>query len=149
MSVETVIYPLAFFLSSLLLGGVTVGMLIGHWYLIDTGQSLDPFIRIYKFFVYALAAQCLFYLVASLLLFFAGNAASVTGVEERVNVGAQAGRAIERRARARGGRRRRRFGRRGHGLAGRRRRGHGRWGHRAATGRQAHDHHPAHDPAKS
>ncbi len=54
LSVETVIYPVAFFLSSLLLGGVTVGMLIGHWYLIDTGQSLEPFIRIYKFFIYAL-----------------------------------------------------------------------------------------------
>src|SRR5689334_8032720 len=45
-SIESALYPTAFFLSALLLGGVTVGMLIGHWYLIDTGQSLEPFIRI-------------------------------------------------------------------------------------------------------
>ena len=49
-AIESMIYPAAFFLSSLLLGSVTVGMLIGHWYLIDTGQSLAPFMRIYKFF---------------------------------------------------------------------------------------------------
>ena len=81
LSVETIIYSAAFFLSSLLLGGVTVGMLIGHWYLIDTGQSLDPFIRIYKFFVYALAGQWLFYLVAPLLLYLSGTAASVAGLD--------------------------------------------------------------------
>lgn len=66
-SVETVVYPLAFFLSALLLGSVTVGMLIGHWYLIDTGQSLDPFIRIFRFFVIALIVQG----SVSLLSFFA------------------------------------------------------------------------------
>ncbi len=81
LAVESVIYPAAFFLSSLLLGSVTVGMLIGHWYLIDTGQSLDPFIRIYKFFVYALAAQCLFYLIAPLGLHLAGSAASLNGLQ--------------------------------------------------------------------
>jgi len=81
LSVETLVYPAAFFISALLLGGVTVGMLIGHWYLIDTGQSLEPFIRIYKFFVYALAAQCIFYFLAPLLLHFAGNAASVAGLD--------------------------------------------------------------------
>lgn len=80
LAVETIIYPTAFFLSSLLLGGVTVGMLIGHWYLIDTGQSLEPFIRIYKFFVYALAAQCIFYLLAPLALYWVGNPASQTGL---------------------------------------------------------------------
>jgi len=81
ISVETLVYPAAFFLSALLLGGVTVGMLIGHWYLIDTGQSLEPFIRIYKFFVYTLGAQCLFYLLAPLLLHSAGNATSVAGLD--------------------------------------------------------------------
>jgi len=81
LAVESLIYPAAFFLSALLLGSVTVGMLIGHWYLIDTGQSLDPFIRIYKFFVYALVAQCLFYLLAPLGLYFAGSAASQKGLQ--------------------------------------------------------------------
>src|SRR5215467_9772658 len=60
LSLETLIYPAGFFLSALLLGSVTVGMLIGHWYLIDTGQSLNPFIRVYKFFVIALIAQSVF-----------------------------------------------------------------------------------------
>jgi hypothetical protein len=81
LAVESVIYPAAFFLSSLLLGSVTVGMLIGHWYLIDTGQSLDPFIRIYKFFVYALAAQCLFYFLAPLALYLAGSTSSLKGLQ--------------------------------------------------------------------
>jgi hypothetical protein len=61
-SIETVLFPLSFFLSSLLLGSVTVGMLLGHWYLIDTGQTLEPFVRIYKFFVVTVIAQCLFLL---------------------------------------------------------------------------------------
>lgn len=80
-SVESLIYPTAFFLSSLLLGGVTVGMLIGHWYLIDTGQSLEPFIRIYKFFVYALIAQCIFYLIAPAALYLLGDPASQKGLQ--------------------------------------------------------------------
>lgn len=68
ISLETAVYPAAFFLSALLLGSVTVGMLIGHWYLIDTGQSLEPFLRIYKFFVMTLVAQCLCFLIATLAL---------------------------------------------------------------------------------
>lgn len=81
VSVETLIYPAAFFLSALLLGSVTVGMLIGHWYLIDTGQSLDPFIRIFKFFVAALISQSVFFLLAPLLLYILGAPASVTALE--------------------------------------------------------------------
>ena len=80
-AIESMIYPAAFFLSSLLLGSVTVGMLIGHWYLIDTGQSLAPFMRIYKFFVYALIAQCVFYLLAPPALYLGGSDASVKGLE--------------------------------------------------------------------
>jgi hypothetical protein len=80
-SVESVAYPAAFLLSSLLLGGVTVGMLIGHWYLIDTGQSLEPFVRIYKFFVITLAAQCIFFTVAPLALYFVGSPQSQSGLE--------------------------------------------------------------------
>jgi hypothetical protein len=72
-SIETVIYPTAFFLSSLLLGSVTIGMLIGHWYLIDTGQSLEPFVRIFKFFVVALIVQCVFIAFATLALYLLGT----------------------------------------------------------------------------
>ena len=80
-SLETFIYPVSFFLSALVLGNVTVGMLIGHWYLIDTGQTLDPFVRIYKFFVAALIAQSAFYWVSAPLLFFFGSPQSLTGLE--------------------------------------------------------------------
>jgi hypothetical protein len=80
-SIETVVYPLSFFLSALLLGSVTVGMLIGHWYLIDTGQTLDPFVRIFKFFVISLAVQSGFSLVAFLSLHFLGTDQSVVEIE--------------------------------------------------------------------
>jgi hypothetical protein len=80
-SVETFLYPLGFFLSSLLLGTVTVGMLIGHWYLIDTGQSLDPFVRLYKFFVATLVAQTLFLVVSPALLYIFGTSGTVTSLE--------------------------------------------------------------------
>lgn len=79
-SVESIVYPATFLLSSLLLGGVTVGMLIGHWYLIDTGQSLEPFIRIYKFFVITLVVQCLLFALAPLALYFLGSAQSHAGM---------------------------------------------------------------------
>jgi hypothetical protein len=77
-SFETVIYPLSFSLSALLLGGVTVGMLIGHWYLIDTGQSIEPFIRIFKFFFVSLIAQTLFLLTLPVLLYLLGDPKTVT-----------------------------------------------------------------------
>jgi hypothetical protein len=80
-SLETLVYPLSFFLSALLLGGVTVGMLIGHWYLIDTGQSIEPFVRIFKFFFTFLVAQTIFFWVAILLLYFAGTPAVLAGLK--------------------------------------------------------------------
>jgi len=79
-SLETLVYPAGFFLSALLLGSVTVGMLIGHWYLIDTGQSLEPFIRIYRFFVQTLVLQCLFFALAPLGLYFLGRPESIAGL---------------------------------------------------------------------
>jgi len=73
LSLESLMYPASFLLSALLLGSVTVGMLIGHWYLIDTGQSLVPFIRIYKFFVVALIVQTALFWFSAPLLFFLGS----------------------------------------------------------------------------
>ncbi len=81
LSVETIIYSISFLCSSLLLGSVTVGMLIGHWYLIDTGQSLDPFMRVYKFFVIALIVQGLSVLIALPALYFLGSVPSVAAIE--------------------------------------------------------------------
>jgi hypothetical protein len=80
-SIESIVYPANFFLSSLLLGSVTVGMLIGHWYLIDTGQSLDPFIRIYKIFVFSLIAQCMFVALSWLTLNIFGTPQSIIAME--------------------------------------------------------------------
>src|SRR6185295_8662385 len=57
LSVETVLYPVSFMISALVLGSVTAGMLLGHWYLIDRELSIDPFRRILRFFVVMLAAQ--------------------------------------------------------------------------------------------
>ena len=82
LSVETLVYLSLFFVSALLLGGVTVGMLIGHWYLIDTGQSLDPFIRIFKFFVFSLIAQCVLFALCPLLLHFFGVPTTVKAMEQ-------------------------------------------------------------------
>lgn len=81
LSVETVVYSSMFFLSAMLLGSVTVGMLMGHWYLIDTGQSLAPFIRLYKFFVVSLSAQCVLLTIAPLALYYLGNSESVRNLE--------------------------------------------------------------------
>ncbi len=76
-SVEAVVYPASFVFSALLLGGVTVGMLIGHWYLIDTGQTIEPFVRIFKFFFFALMAQTLFFLLLPALLYCFGTPETV------------------------------------------------------------------------
>jgi hypothetical protein len=81
LSWEILLYPLSFFLSALLLGSVTVGMLIGHWYLIDTGQSIDPFVRIYKFFVAALLVQSAFIVLSVLLIYFAGAPNSMASLK--------------------------------------------------------------------
>jgi len=81
-SLETLLYPASFFLSALLLGGVTVGMLIGHWYLIDTGQSIEPFIRIFKFFFVALLLQTFFFLLLPVFLYFFGSPNTVRHLHE-------------------------------------------------------------------
>jgi hypothetical protein len=81
VSAETIVFPMAFLLSAGLLGSVTVGMLIGHWYLIDTGQSLEPFVRLYKFFVITLILQCVYFALAPMALYFLGTADSVAGME--------------------------------------------------------------------
>jgi hypothetical protein len=81
-SLEAFIFPASFLLAALLLGSVTVGMLLGHWYLIDTGQTLDPFIRIYRFFFTALVAQCLFLLLAAIVLYSFGSEKTVEGLNQ-------------------------------------------------------------------
>ena len=78
--VEAVFLPVSFVVSSLLLGAVTVGMLIGHWYLIETGQSLEPFLRVFRFFVAMLVVQTGLEAVAAALLYLFGAAHTVATV---------------------------------------------------------------------
>jgi len=55
--VAIVLYPLAVVSSALVLGAVTTGMLLGHWYLIDVGLSLEPLERLFRYFVAVLVLQ--------------------------------------------------------------------------------------------
>jgi hypothetical protein len=80
-SFETLLYPLSFFLSALLLGSVTVGMLIGHWYLIDTGQSLEPFMRVFRFFIVVLVTQSFFFIILPLVLYYFGSSTTMVGLK--------------------------------------------------------------------
>ncbi len=53
----TALYPLAVVSGALVLGAVATGMLLGHWYLIDVGLSLDPLERLFRYFVAVLMLQ--------------------------------------------------------------------------------------------
>jgi hypothetical protein len=82
LSFEALYFPISFFLSSLLLGSVTVGMLLGHWYLIDTGQTLEPFIRIYRFFFITLIAQCGVLLFSPAAFFLLGSGTTFNSLRQ-------------------------------------------------------------------
>lgn len=51
------LFPLAFIVNALVLGGVATGMLLGHWYLIDLGLSIEPLRRLLRYFVRLLVLQ--------------------------------------------------------------------------------------------
>ena len=57
LSPATLLYPLAFLTAALVLGGVANGMLLGHWYLIDLGLSIEPMRRLFRYCVAALVIQ--------------------------------------------------------------------------------------------
>jgi hypothetical protein len=73
LSVEAVIYPLSFLISAIVLGGVSTGMLLGHWYLIDHDLSIDPFRRLFRFFVNSLIAQTVVFAIAGAMLMRFGS----------------------------------------------------------------------------
>ena len=50
-------YPLPFLTAAASLGAVATGMLLGHWYLIDLGLSIDPLARLLRFFMWATAVH--------------------------------------------------------------------------------------------
>ncbi len=53
----TLLYPLAVVTGALVLGAVATGMLLGHWYLIDLGLSIEPLERLFRYFVAVLLVQ--------------------------------------------------------------------------------------------
>lgn len=57
LSPATILYPLAFLTAALVLGGVANGMLLGHWYLIDLGLSIEPMRRLFRYCVAVLLIQ--------------------------------------------------------------------------------------------
>ncbi len=57
LSVEAVLYPLSFIVAALLLGAVTTGMLLGHWYLIDPNLPVDYLRTIVRLLGIALIAE--------------------------------------------------------------------------------------------
>jgi hypothetical protein len=63
LSPATLLYPLAFTSEALSLGAVATGMLLGHWYLIDLGLSIEPLRRLFRYLIAVLLLQ-----VAVLLL---------------------------------------------------------------------------------
>jgi hypothetical protein len=76
LSLEAVFYPLQLIVGALLLGAVTTGMLLGHWYLIDRELSIEPFRQLFAFFVAVLGVQAGFSLVFVLAILVGGSEAS-------------------------------------------------------------------------
>lgn len=70
---EAVLFPIGVVVGALLLGVVTAGMLLGHWYLIDRGLSIEPFRIMHAFYTGLLAVQIVTLPLCALLLYFAGT----------------------------------------------------------------------------
>jgi len=77
VALATLLYPISFVASALVLGAVTTGMLLGHWYLIDHDLSIDPFRNVFRFFVGTLVAQAAVFVLASGLLALDGASAAM------------------------------------------------------------------------
>jgi hypothetical protein len=82
ISIETVLYPLSFLTSALLLGSVATGLSLGHWYLIELGLPLDPFRRVFKFYVGTLVVHLSILLLGMGLLLVAGREASLSSLSD-------------------------------------------------------------------
>jgi hypothetical protein len=67
-------YALPFFTGAMMLGSVATGMLLGHWYLIDLGLSIDPLVRLHRFFVRATVLHLLALLVLPAVAWASGPA---------------------------------------------------------------------------
>ncbi|GIW41004.1 MAG: hypothetical protein KatS3mg076_1581 [Candidatus Binatia bacterium] len=76
LSVESFFYPLSFAFSAAVLGTVSGGMMLGHWYLIDPGLSLEPLERFLRLFRASLLWQALTTAAGLGLLAVAGSDAA-------------------------------------------------------------------------
>jgi DMSO reductase anchor subunit len=81
LSFETVLFPLSFLLSALLLGAAASGMLLGHWYLIDRDLSLDPLNRTQAVYQRTLTVQAAVLVATAVLLGVAGAPPARAGVQ--------------------------------------------------------------------
>lgn len=61
------------------LGGVTSGMLIGHWYLIDPGMEIEPFHKCFRFFVGSLVAEVVVVVLVLGVTVASGDGAALDG----------------------------------------------------------------------
>jgi hypothetical protein len=81
-SLESILYPASFCVSALLLGATANGMLLGHWYLIDVGMPLAPFVRMWRLYRASLVLQLAMLALSLLLLELAGSSASANALHE-------------------------------------------------------------------
>ena len=82
LSLESILYPASFIAAALLLGAVTTGMLLGHWYLIDQELSIDPFRNMFRFFAIMLIVQAALLLAGSALIGVGGSEPSWSGLRD-------------------------------------------------------------------
>ncbi len=80
-SVESLLYPLSFLVSALMLGATVTGMLLGHWYLIDVGMPLGPLIRIWQLYRTSLLVQLGTLATCLLALSLMGAAPTTTALQ--------------------------------------------------------------------
>ncbi len=80
-SLETVLYPTSFLVSALLLGATASGMLLGHWYLIDVGMPLTPFVRIWRLYRASLLLQLATLTLSLVLLQLCGRAPTLAAMQ--------------------------------------------------------------------
>ena len=84
LSPAAVLYPLAFVTGALALGAVATGMLLGHWYLIDLGLSLDPMRRLFRYFVTVVVLHVGVLVVTIVVMALAPGGAADLAERERV-----------------------------------------------------------------
>jgi hypothetical protein len=76
LAVESLVYPVSFLVSALLLGATATGMLLGHWYLIDVGMPLAPLIRMWRMYRTSVLVQLATLALALAVLSVVGTSAT-------------------------------------------------------------------------